>query len=82
MIAEVTIPLPTSSNSFIVPKTAIVNTSTGVFVIRVRDQKAEWVPVKKGLEADEKVEVFGPVTEGDTLVMTATEEIRDGAPVK
>lgn len=81
MIAEVTVPLPTKSNTLIAPKSAIVNSSTGVFVIRVKDNKAEWVPVKRGLEADEKVELFGPLNEGDKLIKTASEEIRDGSPV-
>ena len=82
MIAEVTVPLPTKSSTLIVPASAIVNASTGVFVIRVRDHKAEWVPIKKGLEADDKVEIFGSLAEGDSLVTTATEEIRDGSAVK
>lgn len=81
MVAEVTLPLPTQNNTFIVPKAALVNSTTGVFVIRVKDGKAEWVPVKKGLDADNKIEVFGDLTEGDQLVATASEEIRDGAPV-
>ncbi|WP_020594949.1 efflux RND transporter periplasmic adaptor subunit [Spirosoma panaciterrae] len=81
MVAEVTLPLPTQNNTFIVPKAALVNSTTGVFVIRIKDKKAEWVPVKKGLDADNKIEVFGDLTEGDQLVATASEEIRDGAPV-
>ncbi|QDK82308.1 efflux RND transporter periplasmic adaptor subunit [Spirosoma sp. KCTC 42546] len=82
MVAEVNLPLPTKTSTFVVPKSAIVNATTGVFVIRVKDHKAEWVPVKKGLEADNKIEIFGQLTEGDSLITTATEEIRDGAPVK
>ncbi|MBN8822374.1 MULTISPECIES: efflux RND transporter periplasmic adaptor subunit [unclassified Spirosoma] len=81
MVAEVTLPLPTQSNTFIVPKAALVNSTTGVFVIRVKDGKSEWVSVKKGLEADNKIEIFGDLNEGDQLVSTASEEIRDGAPV-
>jgi RND family efflux transporter MFP subunit len=81
MVAEVTIPMPTKTGTFIVPKSAIVNASTGVFVIRVINDKAEWVPVKRGLEADEKVEIFGELKEDDKLITTATEEIRDGSPV-
>ncbi len=81
MVAEVNVPLPTSNNALIVPKSAIINSSTGVFVIRVNQQKAEWIPIKRGLEADEKVEIFGALKEGDKLVTEATEEIRDGSPV-
>ncbi|GAB3801419.1 efflux RND transporter periplasmic adaptor subunit [Spirosoma humi] len=81
MVAEVNVPLPTKNNTFIVPKSAIVNSTTGVFVIKVVNGKAEWVPIKRGLEADEKVEIFGPLTEGDQLIKSANEEIRDGSPV-
>lgn len=81
MVAEVTVPLPTKNSTFIVPKSAIVNATTGVFVIKVVNGKAEWVPVKRGLEADEKVELFGPLHEGDQLITAANEEIRDGSPV-
>jgi membrane fusion protein (multidrug efflux system) len=82
MVAEVNVPLPTKNNTFIVPKSAIVNSTTGVFIINVKDGKAEWIPVKTGLEADEKIEVFGQLTEGDQYITAATEEIRDGSPIK
>ncbi|MFD2569743.1 efflux RND transporter periplasmic adaptor subunit [Spirosoma soli] len=81
MIAEVSLPLPTRNNALIVPESAIINSTTGVYVIRINNRKAEWVPIKKGLEADDKAEVFGQLKEGDQLVSTATEEIRDGSPV-
>ncbi|GAB4020840.1 efflux RND transporter periplasmic adaptor subunit [Spirosoma koreense] len=82
MVAEVNLPLPTKASTFVVPKSAIVNSTTGVFVIRVNNQKAEWVPVKKGLEANEKAEIFGNLNEGDQLITSATEEIRDGSSIK
>ncbi|OIN58328.1 efflux RND transporter periplasmic adaptor subunit [Arsenicibacter rosenii] len=81
MIAEVTLPLPTRGSTFIVPKTAVINSTTGQFVIRVVNKKAEWVPIRKGLEASDKAEVFGELRENDQLVMAATEEIRDGSAV-
>lgn len=81
MIAEVSLPLPTKNSTFIVPKSAVVNATTGVFVIRTTNHKAEWVAVKRGLEADDKIEIFGQLNEGDQLITTATEEIRDGSSV-
>lgn len=82
MVAEVTLPLPTKNSTFIVPKSAVVNATSGVFVIRVNNKKAEWVPVKKGLDADDNIEIFGQLNEGDQLITTATEEIRDGSAVR
>lgn len=82
MVAEVNVPLPTKANTLIVPKSAIVNSTKGVFVIKVNNGKAEWIPIKKGLESGDQVEIFGSLTEGDQLITEATEEVRDGVPVK
>ncbi|KAA9356672.1 efflux RND transporter periplasmic adaptor subunit [Larkinella humicola] len=82
MIAEVTIPLPTKNTTFVVPKSAVINATTGVFIVKVINQKAEWVPVQKGLEDGDSVEVFGEVKEGDQILTTATEEVRNGSAIR
>jgi hypothetical protein len=51
-------------------------------VIRVNNNKAEWVDVKYGREADGHVEVFGNLSVNDTIVKTASDEIRDGSEIK
>lgn len=79
MIAEVSIPLSTQDSTFVVPKSAIVNSTTGIFVIRVSDGKAEWVAVQTGRNVNGNVEVYGNLTPGDALVKSANEEIREGA---
>jgi len=81
MVAEVNIPFPANDSSLIVPKSAIVNSTEKIAVIKIVDNKAQWVPIKKGREADGKVEVFGQLSPGDQLVTAANEEIRDGATV-
>lgn len=82
MIAEVTIPMPARDSSFVVLKTAIVNSQEKIFVIRVRDNKAEWVTVSKGREHDGRAEVFGPLSSGDQIIKIANEEIRNGSEIK
>ena len=82
MYAEVSIPLPAVDSTFVIPKTALVNSTQGLFIIRAVNNKAEWIDVKKGRETDDEVEVFGKLNEGDKLVKTATEEIRNGSPLK
>lgn len=82
MAAEVTLPLPATDSSFIVPKSAVVNSTIKPFVIRVVNNKAQWVNVQIGRNADDKEEIYGKLTTGDQLIKTATEEIRDGADVK
>ncbi|HLZ17851.1 MAG TPA: efflux RND transporter periplasmic adaptor subunit [Cyclobacteriaceae bacterium] len=81
MIAEVQFSLATNPNTFIVPSSALVNSTERVFVVRVTSKKAEWVDVKKGMEINGQVEIFGALSLGDQLVTAASEEIRNGAAV-
>jgi hypothetical protein len=53
-----------------------------VYIIKVVNNKAIWVPVKTGRIVDGKVEVFGELALNDVLVKTASEEIRDSSDVK
>ncbi len=82
MIAEVSFTLSSDPNTFVVPTSAFVNSTEKIFVIRINSNKAEWVDVKKGMEAKGKVEIFGDLKAGDQLVTQASEEIRDGSEVK
>jgi membrane fusion protein (multidrug efflux system) len=79
MVAEVDLPLPAADSTFVVPATAIVNSTQRVFVIRMTDHRAEWVNVKKGREDNGKTEIYGDLHEGDSLIQVAGEEIRNGS---
>lgn len=82
MFAEVNIPLPASDSTFVIPKSALVTSTERVFVIRAANHKANWVDVRKGREAGDQVEIYGNLNEGDQLVKTASDEIRDGSALK
>lgn len=82
MVAEVSLVLSGNDNVFVVPSSAVLNSTEGVFVVKVEQGKAIWVPVTTGRSDDDKTEVYGTLTENDVLVKTANEEIRDGAPLK
>jgi RND family efflux transporter MFP subunit len=82
MITEVSIPLSGNVNTFAVPKSAVLNSTQGTYLIKVQNQKAVWVPIKTGAASDDKMEVFGDVKEGDILVKVANEEIRDNSDLK
>ncbi len=82
MVAEVSLPLPAVDSTFIVPKSAVVNAAENVFVIRVTDNKAEWVTVKAGREENGNIEIYGRLNQGDLLLKTATEEVRNGSELK
>jgi membrane fusion protein (multidrug efflux system) len=78
MVAEVNLPLPSNDSTFIVPKTAVVNSTESVFVIKAVNNKAEWVPVKMGREANGFIEIYGKLNEGDQLLISSTDEIKNG----
>ena len=82
MVAEVNLPLPSNDSSFVVPKTAVVNSTESVFVIRVVSDKAEWVHVKTGRESEGLMEIYGNLNPGDLLLKAGTDEIRNGSKVE
>ncbi|WP_345948223.1 efflux RND transporter periplasmic adaptor subunit [Mucilaginibacter sp. PAMB04274] len=84
MYAEVNVPMKSHDSTFVIPKSALVQSTEKVFVVRVNsNHKAEWIDVQKGLQSKDGVEVYSKALKiGDKLVKTATDEIRDGQPVK
>lgn len=82
MVAEATISLAGSDSAFVVPKSAVVNATDGVYMIRSDNGKAERISVKKGRETDSLSEVFGALQEGDTFVRKGSEEIRNGSSIQ
>ena len=67
--------------SLFVPATAIATTTERTFVVRVRDNQAEWVDVKRGASMEQLVEVFGALNEGELVAVRGTDEIRQGTRV-
>jgi membrane fusion protein (multidrug efflux system) len=82
MIAEVNIPLPANASTFVVPANAVMDTNEGIYVIKVENGKAVKVPVKKGRESEDKVEIFGQLSTGNELVAQPSEEMKDGSVIK
>jgi membrane fusion protein (multidrug efflux system) len=67
--------------SFFVPSTSVVTTTERMFVIRVANGHALYVPVSRGTVSADQVEVFGKLAAGDLIVRRATDEIREGSAV-
>lgn len=82
MYAEVQIPVKRNTPSLFVNKASVLQSTEGVFVVKITDRTAEWVGVEKGNTLDSLVEVFGPIRDGDVVVKEAHEEIRNGKRVK
>ena len=82
MYADVNIPVPSRDSSIVLPKTAVVTSTEKVFVIRVTNNKAEWVNVKKGATSNDYMEVSGDLKSGDQIIKIASDEIRNGSNVR
>lgn len=81
MYAEVRLPITRNKPTLFVPSTAIINSTEGVFLVRVSGNTAEWIAVQRGNSLDSLVEVFGPVREGEQVVKIANEELRNGQQI-
>ena len=82
MYADVLMPIERTTKTLFVPTTAVVSSSEKMFLIKVADNRAQWVSVQKGNVLDTLVEVFGDVQPGMAIVRKASEEIRDGQEIK
>ncbi len=82
MYPEVLWPVRNKKPSLLVPPSSIVTTTERVFVIRIRDGKAEWINVTRGSQVDDLVQVYGPLNPGDQIVRRGSDEIREGTAVK
>jgi membrane fusion protein (multidrug efflux system) len=82
MYADVNVPLPARDSALLVPKSAVVTSTEKVFIIKIVNNRAQWVDVEKGLQSGDVTEVYGKLKPGDEVVKSGTEEIQDGSPIK
>jgi RND family efflux transporter MFP subunit len=83
MYANAILPLQRPEASLVVPQTAVVTNMERSFVIKVnKNGTTTWVDVQKGEEDGNEVEVFGEIIPGDTIIKTASDEIKNHAAIK
>jgi RND family efflux transporter MFP subunit len=82
MYPQVNWPVRSAEPALLVPATSVVRTTERMFVIRVKQGRAEWVNVRQGAREGGQVQVFGDLAAGDLVVKNGSDEIREGAPVK
>lgn len=78
MYANAIINLNRPTPSFAVMPSVIATTLEKKFIIRIKAGKTEWVDVRNGLNTGDKIEIFGNLAEGDTVLIKATDEIKPG----
>ncbi|MFS4471141.1 efflux RND transporter periplasmic adaptor subunit [Chryseobacterium sp. T20] len=82
MIAESMIPLQNNEPTFFIPRSALVESNMGIYIIKKENGKARFIPVKKGRIFNETIEVFGDLSEGDAIIKKGNEEILEGSLIK
>jgi membrane fusion protein, multidrug efflux system len=75
-------PVGAGENLLFVPATSVVTTTERTFVITQINGKAHWVDVRKDPAAGENVSVRGQIVVGQEIVKRASDEIREGTPLK
>jgi len=78
---EVSWPVRRSYPTLFVPFTAVGNDLERTFVIRVVNNKTEWLDVKPGSRSGNLIEVFGDLKEGDQVAVRGTDQLRPGTEV-
>ena len=81
---QVLIPVRTSPNSLLVPEDSLVIRHDSISVFRVeKNMTASRIPVKTGLTTNNGlIEISGPITVGDKVIIRGGERLRHGAPVR
>lgn len=81
--ADVKLSLQRTHKTTFVPKGAVVNAQSGIFVVRIgEDGSTERVPVRPGISYNDLIEVFGSIRLEDRIVNRASEELTNGKRVK
>jgi len=78
---EVSWPVRRAYATLFVPASAVGSDLERAFVIRVRDNRAEWVDVKTGATSGKLIEVFGDLKAGDEIAVRGTDQLRPGTVV-
>jgi membrane fusion protein (multidrug efflux system) len=83
MFCEVYWPTRRQHQTFFVPSNAVDTTSTlETFVNRVnKNDEIEWVPVKRGQQMGNMIEIFGNLQEGDKVALKGDDSLKPGTKV-
>jgi len=75
-------PLDRSAPTLFIPASAVTSDQQHTFVIRVQNNKAEWVTVQTGHTVAGDIEVFGELKAGDQVIKSATDATHSGDSVQ
>lgn len=76
--AKVKITMKRPQPTLFVPRSSIINSQSGIFVILDDGGQTKRINVQPGITVDSLVEVFGNLEEGQVVLKKGNEEIKDG----
>lgn len=74
-------PIRRTYATLFVPVSTVASDLQRTFVIRVQQNRTEWVDVTTGVRSGDLIEVFGNLSEGDEIVVRGTDQLRAGTEV-
>lgn len=82
MYADVLFDSKGNPQALSVPKSAVITSTERKYVFVVRDGRTVKVDVSTGNESDNRIEIIGDVRPGEEVVANATDETKEGIPIK
>jgi len=79
--AKVIISLRRTQPTLWVPATSVVQSQSGIFVIKTEADITKRIPVQISGTRDSLIEVFGNLQQGDTILQKGSEEIKEGIKI-
>ncbi len=76
MFADCKLNIQRDGKSFFVPYSTVVTTLEKKVVIKIENNMTRWVDVGQGINLPDKIEIFGNLQNGDTLVLKGNEELK------
>ena len=83
MYAEVKIPVKSSNSSYVVPASAIVHSTKGVYLVAVDgEKKTRFINIQEGMNAKDSTEVFGEMRGIALILKHPSTEIEEGVYIQ
>jgi membrane fusion protein, multidrug efflux system len=79
MYADVVIYSKGNASGFTIPKSALVASTERKYVLAIRSGRIQKVDVTSGNESGSQVEVFGNLNKTDSVMVNASDDIKEGA---
>ncbi len=82
VFCDVQWPVQRTYPTLFVPASSVASNLQRTFVVRIRNNRTEWIDVKTGARVGTSIEVFGDVHAGDAVAVHGTDQIRPSTEVR